>query len=192
MGIKSLRYTASHEAGHAVIACRNGFNLKSIILWRDPFLEKWEGAVQYQPKNWICGTCTATLCDAVGAEEFVQLNDKCSECREEQLRYISRCLAGGACTELLEPAEHDPADSGFDSIEAFKLCPSDAQSRLASYLFWMALTRQQVAVERRSIEALRDQLIERAGQTLNCQMTGDEAVATILATISTELQPDNS
>jgi hypothetical protein len=182
MGIKSLRYAASHEAGHAVIACRNGFTLKSILLWRDPFLEKWEGAVQYEPKSWICGTFQASLCDAVGAEEFAQLNDICSECREEQLRYICRCLAGGACTELLEPAEHDPSDSGFDNIEAFKLCPNNAQSRLASYLSWMTLTQWQVAVERPRIEALRDQLIKRAGQTLSYQMTGDDAAAIILAT----------
>ena len=136
MGTKSLRYTASHEAGHADIACRNGFTLKSIILWRDPFLEKWEGAVQYQPKSWICGTCTATLCDAVGAEEFVQLNDMCSECREEQLRYISRCLAGGACTELLESRSMIPLTAASiiskhsNSVRAMPSPASQATLRL--------------------------------------------------------------
>ena len=180
MGARSLRNAACHEAGHAVIAHRNGFVLRRIVLWREPSIDRWHGLVDYEPKNWTCPGCGKSISSAISAASFASLDEACVHCAEQKLGYVQRCLAGGASTEVLECDDHEVDDSGLDREEAFKLSPKDLVSRRNNYSDWMESIKQAVTDSAQTIQALRDRLIECVGQNSQFEMSGEEATAAIL------------
>jgi hypothetical protein len=176
---KSLKYTACHEAGHAVLAIKNGFEIHRIRLCRDPNLDSWSGTVDYTPKSWDCPECSGKLKSATCGDDFATLNRDCEHCRAMILSFTTRCLAGGVATKLLEPDEHSCEDSGFDRIEAFKCSASDPTSREKNYGHWLKMTGDCVRRFSKEIQALKESLIEMSAGRDCIEMNGKTACSII-------------
>jgi hypothetical protein len=179
MTSKSAKYTACHEAGHAVVAYQNGFTIRRVRLWRDPRLDRWSGCVEYEPSNWECPACKGRLVEAVLGEDFAQLNAECEQCRARVLSFTARCMAGGVATELFEIGEHDWSDSEFDRVEAFKCCAPDVNARSENYDRWLEHARLSVQCSRDAIKALQAKLVELSRDADQVELTGDEVVSII-------------
>ena len=176
---RSLKYTACHEAGHAVVAYENGFTICRIQLNHDPLLDSWSGAVDYVPTNWSCSKCGRQLVEAVRGEDFATLNPDCDQCRARILSFTQRCLAGGVATEQLEPADHNPDDSDCDRIEAFKCSVSEVETRVKNYTHWLGLTRDSIHRSCHAIQTLQTSLINMPIKGDCIEMDGEIATSII-------------
>ena len=101
MRIKSARYVACHEAGHAIVAVNNGYHIYCIRLSRCPNTGDWNGVTYYSPESWKCAICEMEISSRHDPTELQLLKDECLSCSAEKWRFVERCFAGGAATSTL-------------------------------------------------------------------------------------------
>jgi hypothetical protein len=165
---QTLRATACHEAGHAVIATAAGYDVADVQVWEvsssDP-KGKWEGHTNYLPGSFVCPECNARASDIHDPDLIGCLTDGCAPCEVERQRFARRLLAGGAATVHLEPNDHDPYLMGDDNEKLFRAYPNS--DRIAIYSSTEKAATKAVQETEHAIAEVRDLLIQRA-ETAPC------------------------
>lgn len=181
---RSLRFICCHEAGHAVAAHLNNYQISLIQISEsahqvcdDPDLGSF---VKYVPQEWECFNCGRKAVDRHNPTQLSELLDDCTVCKEEKARFIERCFAGCVATELLEPSEHDKGDERdceMDMTQIGAVYPTRSQARIDAFRIGRERATAQICQSRDAVIALRDQLL------LKQVMSGTEAVAIISAAL---------
>jgi hypothetical protein len=161
---QTLRGTACHEAGHAIVAIAVGYEVTEVCLKEASSSDpegKWNGCSNYAPGSFKCPQCKACVDDIHDASQIGLLTDECPDCEAERARFGKRVLAGGVATRDLEPQDHDPYLMGFDNKKLFMAYPN-SRDRQTTYAAADVAATDGVRQLKCAIEELRDLIIRRA------------------------------
>jgi hypothetical protein len=182
---KSVKYVCCHEAGHAVLAYLNGYEISEIqisdcedSLLDDPLRGPF---VAYVPQSRTCSLCEARIENRNDPSLLSPLDDHCSSCKQEKFKFIERCFAGPAATEALEKSEHDERDGEFDRTQVGQMYPVRSQSRVEAFSVGLQRARKRISEVQHIVRALRDELL-----TTGSRMTGEQATRVIRTALGEE------
>lgn len=159
---KTIENAAYHEAGHAVVAIRNGYKILNIELQKDEITGGWSGCVNYDAQAWNCETCGHVFGSRHDVSQLRDLKDSCASCKGEKFKFIQRCLAGGAATVELLADQHDSADSECDRTLVGQLYPSISDGRVEAFCQGALEAKEIINQNKDAIARLVELLISKA------------------------------
>jgi hypothetical protein len=175
---RSLQCDCCHEAGHAVVAERNGYRISRIRLARSTAQSCYDtengSMVEYEPQEWTCPDCHQFIEDRNNPLLLANLNNRCRSCKREKLGFVERCFAGGVATDILEEPDHNWDDSQFDREQVGKVFPQVSEEREEAFRAGCEQARTTVLREKGAVRALRDALMKKG-----TDMDGEEAMQVI-------------